>query len=283
MLLSSIIHLQALERGALPQYLAPALRAEFLNWIGEKNKAQSDLLHDGNELRPYTVSDLTGTFRSQNGFNLAEAGQKAWFRVTSLTDKQTRLLREEVFPKIVNQEIKLNNVRCKVLTIAEQHPWVRHTSYIDLVEKYFNQNDSLSDSFMVKFNSLTTFSTGDLQVPLPNPKTVVSSWLTRWNKFSRESGVNLPERLKELKASELKEAKLVLNRYALETTTFQYKPIKWVGFTGKCYYRVLAKDEFWMRTCQLLADFSFYCGTGKNTSFGLGQTRKINELDWKNS
>jgi len=273
MLLSAVIHLKALERGALPQYLGPALRAEFLNWIGETDIKVSNELHDGNTLRPYTVSDLKGTFHAQRGFNLVEAGQTAWFRVTSLHENQTRLLVDNVFPKMEGESISLNRVKFKVVKVAEAgHPWARQATYESLVEKYFKTYLSPSDSLEMEFASPTTFSSDGLHVPLPIPKTVLKSWLNRWNKYSSAS---LPRAVKELK-----DARLALSFYALSTSPLHYKDTKnnsditWIGFMGRCRFRVLAKDEFWLRLCHLLADYSFYCGTGKKTSFGMGQTRR---------
>lgn len=267
MLLSTVIHLQALERGALPQYLAPALRAEFLNWVGEQDKTTSDTLHDGNELRPYTISDLKGTFRTQKGFNILEGKESAWFRITSLTQAQTRLFQEQVLPKLVDKVIELNKVKFRVLSIAEKHTWAGQVRYADLVKKYFDENFSPSDSLEIEFASPTTFHAGDMYVPLPNPETVLNSWLQKWNKFSSAS---LPQTV-----DEITEAHFAINQYTLATDVYHYNKAKRIGFKGKCHYRILAKEEFWVRLCHLLADYSFYCGTGKSTTFGMGQTRRV--------
>lgn len=266
MLLSSVIHIEALDNGAIPQYIAPALRAEFLNWIGETDKGHAGFLHDGNELRPYTISDLKGTFRAQRGLHLLEAKQKAWFRITSLNEEQTRLLQGQLFPKVIGQEFSLNKVRFRVLSVAEKHPWAGASSYAALVEKYFNADISFANGFEMEFASPTAFRLGDVDSALPIPQTTALSWLKRWNKFS---SANLPQVVDEIKA-----ARLVLNRYSISTSPLQYKEATWIGFTGKCYYRILARDEFWVRLCHLLAEYAFYCGTGKKTSFGLGQTKK---------
>jgi len=269
MLLSSVIHLKALEGGALPQYMGAALRAEFLDWIRETDKTQSDELHDGNELRPYTVSDLKGTFHAQQGLNRVESGQSAWFRVTSLTKELTETLQGSILPNIKGRVFELGGVKFQVQNVPEagQHPWAGEASYESLADQYFKADLVPSDSIEMVFASLTTFHTGDVHMPLPVPETVLGSWLTRWNKMSTAS---LPRAVEELK-----EARLALNRYTLQTQVVQYKEATWIGFSGDCRFRVLSKDEFWVRLCNLLADFSFYCGTGAKTSFGLGQTKTL--------
>lgn len=267
MLLSSVIHIEAQENGAIPQYLAPALRAEFLNWVGVEDKLASDQLHDGNVLRPYTISDLKGTFRAQKGFNLIKGGDTAWFRVTSLTQDQTRLFQDKVLSNRVNHIFELNKVKFKVLHLAEKHPWAGATSYSALVEKYFSQRFVPPHSLEIEFASPTTFNDRDVYVPLPVPETVLSSWLRKWNAFSSAS---LP-----LAVSEIQQAHFALNQYTLTTDVYHYNEVKKIGFKGKCHFRVLTKDEFWLRLCNLLGEYSFYCGTGKSTVFGMGQTRRI--------
>jgi CRISPR-associated endoribonuclease Cas6 len=199
-----------------------------------------------------------------------EAGQSAWFRITSLTSELTETLKESVLPVINGRVVELNSVKFQVQNVAEagKHPWAREASYESLAERYFKSDLAPSDSLEVQFVSLTTFHTGDVHMPLPVPETVLESWLRRWNKLSTAS---LPRVV-----DELKEARLALNRYALQSQVAQYKNATWIGFTGDCRFRILAKDEFWLRLCNLLADFSFYCGTGAKTAFGLGQTRRVN-------
>lgn len=262
MLTSIVFHLKALERGSLPQYMGAAVRAEFLNWMGEP-----DELHEGNELRPYTVSDLKGTFRAQKGFNLVEAGQTAWFRATTLREKESLHLRDAVIPSLKGRIVQLGRVSFEVLSEAGagEHPWAGESSYPALVERHFQAGKSPADALEVEFASLTTFHDGDLHMPLPVPETVLGSWLRRWNEFSSAS---LPRA-----ADELREAGLALSRYELKSGAVQYKNAAWIGFTGACRYRVLAKDEFWARLCNLLAEYAFYCGTGYKTTYGLGQTR----------
>lgn len=273
MLLSSVVHLKALENGSLPVDLGPAIRAEFLEWMGDSDSKHADDLHDSNDLRPYTVSDLKGSFREQRGFRLVEAGQSAWFRVTSLREAETSLLLDSVLPKVEGKNISLGRVSFQVQKVAKkagEHPWARQSSYGALVDQYFKSDPAPSDSMEIEFVSPTTFHSHQLNVPLPVPENVLGSWLKRWNTCSRDSGASLPRQV-----SELAEARLALSRYKLETRVVHYEKATWIGFSGVCRFRILSDDEFWLRLCNLLADFAFYCGTGAKTSFGMGQTRRI--------
>ncbi len=268
MLLSAVIHLKALENGSLPADLGPAIRAEFLDWVGETDADHSGDLHDGDDLRPYTISDLHGSFRAQRGFRLVEAGQSAWFRVTSLRERETRLLLDSVFPNLEGQNISLDRTSFHIQKVAaDGHPWARGVSYASLVERYFKSASQPPDTLEVEFVSPTTFKSNQVHVPLPLPEHVWGSWLRRWNALSPAS---LP---RETRA--LDEARLALSRYKLETRVVHYEKAAWIGFTGVCRFRILSDDEFWLRLCNLLADFAFYCGTGAKTSFGMGQTRRV--------
>jgi CRISPR-associated endoribonuclease Cas6 len=146
------------------------------------------------------------------------------------------------------------------------------TSYQALVDRYFHTAALPSDVLEMRFVSPTTFHSGDfdMPLPLPTPERVLRSWLKRWNCFSSAS---LPHLEKELK-----EARLALNRYQIESDTVQYRETL-IGCVGTCRFRVLAQDEFWVRLCNLLADYSFYCGTGYKTTYGLGQTIRADGMD----
>lgn len=268
MLLSTVFHLKALERGSLPQYMGAAVRSQFMTWMGvTAEEDDPDEMHEGNKLRPYTVSDLKGTFRAQQGVNHVELGQNAWFRATTLRNKESFHLRDDVIPGLQGRVIQLGRVSFEVqkVAMAGEHPWADETSYERLARKYFCSPESLPNALKMEFVSLTTFHDGDRHMPLPLPETVLGSWLRRWNYFSSSS---LPQTV-----DDLREAKLALSRYELKTHTVIYKQATWIGFTGSCRYRVLSGNAFWIALCNMLAEYSFYAGTGYKTTFGLGQTR----------
>ncbi|MBK9009167.1 MAG: CRISPR system precrRNA processing endoribonuclease RAMP protein Cas6 [Anaerolineae bacterium] len=275
MLLSSVIHLKALESGSIPQYMGAAIRSEFLTWMGisdaeEPHSAdeprEETEMHGGNQLRPYTVSDLQGVSNAQKGFNRIEAGQRAWFRVTTLNEEQSQKFQNAVLPTVVDRVFQLDRVKFQVTNAAEagKHPGARATSYQALVDKYLKSDSPVSDTLNIEFKSLTTFHAGDFYLPLPVPKLILRSWLMRWNRFS---SAILP-----FEARDIREANFALSQHDIQTDTVEYRGISWIGFKGKCAFRIFAREAYWARLCNLLAEFSFYCGTGHKTTYGLGQT-----------
>jgi CRISPR-associated endoribonuclease Cas6 len=93
----------------------------------------------------------------------------------------------------------------------------------------------------------------------------VEGWLKKWNRFA-------PLRLHE-DANRFAQECLAVSRYRLETRPVRFGSATIVGFVGRCTYRFLNHDRYWMSVLHLLAAFSFYCGTGHKTTMGMGQTR----------
>lgn len=268
MLLSVAIHIKALENGSMPQHLSPALRSLFLHWIAESSPKQAEYLHESNVLRPYTISDLQGSFRAQNGFYLVQAGESAWFRVTSLTSSISNLLLDSVFPSIQSKAFTIGETKFQVQRVQfreDEHPWARQSSYAELLGKYLTSNVSVSDKIKVEFLSPTMFHARNAWLPLPLPELVFGSWLRHWNVFSPNalfSGVN-----------EFDAVQIAISKYDLKTTSISYDKSIWIGFTGSCLFRIISADETLRKMFYLLADFAFFSGTGAKTTLGMGQTR----------
>lgn len=269
MFLSAVIHLKALEKGSIPQHAGSALRAEFLRWVAERDARRAEELHDGDGRRPYTVSELHGTFHAKDGFNQFERGASAWFRVTCLRAEESTLLLNTLLPRLKGREFSLLGSRFEVQEGATGgHPWARVEAAQSLVDRHFDPESPAPDFFDVEFVSPTAFSDDAGFVPLPIPENVFGSWLRRWDAFAAAS---LPRAVPALG-----EARLTLNRFdGLRTSPVQLPEGMVIGFSGACRFRTLAEDDFWARLCNLLADFSFFCGTGAKTTVGLGQTRRL--------
>ncbi len=273
MLLSAVIHLKALEKANLPQHLGSAIRAEFLGWVQGVDQQAAHDLHAGDDLRPYTISDLHGTFKAQDGYYQVQKGESAWFRVTCLRARESMLLLNTLLPRLKGRKFSLQGGKFEVgeEAVVGGHPWAKVESAQVLYERYFEGEREAPDGLEIEFSAPTSFAVRNTQsdLPLPIPELVFDSWLRRWNKFA---GVALPR-----KAVSMREAKLALSQYEdLKTHPVQLPDELLVGFTGKCRFRVLAKkDAYWTRLCNLLADFSFYCGTGAKTAVGLGQTKRL--------
>ena len=68
----------------------------------------------------------------------------------------------------------------------------------------------------------------------------------------------------------------IADMYRLQTAGIRTKRVQLIGFTGKVTYYIDHKAPpdlvFQMN---LLADYAFFCGTGRKTTIGMGQTVRI--------
>jgi CRISPR-associated endoribonuclease Cas6 len=103
------------------------------------------------------------------------------------------------------------------------------------------------------------------------PELVFDSWLQRWNALAP---LSLPQEVKTFA-----QGHLVLSRYQLHTRPVRFGESLYIGFVGRCSFRVLLDDPYWLRLAHLLAAFSFFSGTGHKTTIGLGQTRGLANVD----
>lgn len=275
-LLSVVFALRPRQRAAIPADQGRALSAEFLRWVQERDPAFSEELHRENEIRPYTVSSLrSGSHRS--GQILLLPDHPVWWRVTTLTPRLSQFLQEQILPRLPG-EITLGDQTFDLLQAAfdsQQHPWAAQAAYEDLAAGALLEERRPRRQIQMEFVSPTTFHSGNRHQPFPLPRAVFLQWLEKWNAFSP---LTFPGEVLDFV-----ERHLAVSRYRLESQVVKFGETMFIGFTGRCSYRVLAEDPYWLRVLHALASFAFFCGTGAKTSFGLGQTRRMYEMDRKDS
>jgi CRISPR-associated endoribonuclease Cas6 len=193
--------------------------------------------------------------------------------VTSTSPELSTILEEAVIPAqkkrfadgslLIGGKIPFQVV--EMTTDPAAHPWAGRTTYEELYD--LHEKGEPADGFEVQFASPTTFHSAGKHLPFPLPELVLGSWLEQWNSAS---GVSLLEDIRLFGHTSV-----AISRYNLHTQVVHYDKETLIGFCGQCIYRILSEDDHWRRLVNLLSAFSFYCGTGAKTSFGLGQTRVI--------
>jgi CRISPR-associated endoribonuclease Cas6 len=64
----------------------------------------------------------------------------------------------------------------------------------------------------------------------------------------------------------------------LNTELIKTKNVMLSGFTGDVTFEIAAKaPPELVRYINVLADYAFFCGTGRKTTVGMGQTKRISE------
>lgn len=229
-----------------------AVHAWFLNQIALVDPALAAELHDAPGIKPFTTALAQG------------AGGQGWLRLTSLTWEVSAALLASLCARPA--AITLGPAQFRLGAVHTQpgvHPWARHDRYERLARHW--QQAEPSPWLRLEFATPTVFHSRGLHVPLPIPRLLVESWLTRWNTFS-------PLKLDENLLGYAEES-LAVSRYTLRTQRAQVGEVATGGFVGACDLRVTRNDPDRLRQLHLLAAYSFYCGTGHWTTRGLGQTQ----------
>jgi len=269
MLTSTVLMLTPKALAEAPAVQGRAIHAWLLKRIEPVDPALSAQLHDGSTLRPFTLSDLIGTGVPHEGRVTLDPERPCTLRITTLTDEMAEAL-TRALPE-PGEEISLAEADLtvrQVLTEAEQHPWAGRVTCGGLLQRQTLGGGRLPRSVTLRFASPTLFHSGGRDLPLPLPELVFGSYLQKWNRFSP---ISLPDETREYV-----ERCVSLGRYELRTRWVSFEASDrggHVGFVGEVSFRSRKPDPYWARLLQLLAAYSFWCGTGRRTSMGLGQTR----------
>lgn len=266
-LVATVITLEAQEAGELDVFQGRALHALFLDLVGRVDARRATALHDSDELKPFTSSNLLG-LRSEVG-NQASVAAGALFRwrVTVCEAELARVWLEQVLPTLP-ERVTVGNLPLAVrkwTADGAEDGLAGVSSYGELTRRYTLAERPWSPWINLHFLSPTAFRSAGVHVPLPIPKLMLGHWLEKWNAFAV---LALPAEVRGFAEQEV-----VVNRYDLRTEPVQFGSATIIGFVGQCSLSVQHKDPYWRRIPHLLAAYSFWCGTGHRTPYGLGQTR----------
>lgn len=241
------------------------LQASFLNLVRQIDPELSHALHDGENLRPYSLS----LFQPKLGVESHKPIKKVVVRIACLEDKIYPVLLKIALSSKQNSYLQFNGVNFQISHLATtddlQSTWVGFTSYQDLLakaEKLQKQNFISLD-----FASPTVFRQGEKDMPVPMPDYVFGGLARRWN-----ATANIPELVPKDILDAFTES-ITVNHFHGETITVDIGDrLKKTGFVGEFTYRIInPKVAFW---CHLLAEIAFFSGLGAKTSRGLGCVRK---------
>jgi CRISPR-associated endoribonuclease Cas6 len=259
------------DHAPVPHVQGSAVQGMFLHLIREVDPDVNQRLHDDSHYRPYTVSPL-GIGQPGidfQGFHLPRhadirAGTPCYLRVTLLEDplfptfSRYFLSRTEPTFRLGGTQFTVTNVLCQP---NRGNPWSAYLRYSDLIE-----GASRSRKISLRFLTPTSFRRGKVDFPLPDPRLVFNSFRKRFEEFYQISF--LPEFSQQV---EFYTGIASLNY--LRTDLIKTKKIPLAGFTGSVTYKIDQKAPpdlvFQMN---LLADYAFFCGTGRKTTVGMGQT-----------
>ena len=235
----------------LPPNLYRALHANLLRWIGEADPELADAIHDRPVRKPFTISPLRrgrdGGWRWRVALLQDDLWEPLWTGVQTLGALD---LNGRKWP------VRWSEARCIHRTYDLMLTCVRPDVY----------------SLDMEFLSPTAFRAGDLDLPLPEPGAVFRSWLSRWNDFAP------PDRRISTELLDVVHTNVAISGHRLRTEWHDLGRSQVVGFLGKVTFvitkaRRLNQALVWQLNA--LADYAEFCGTGRKTTHGMGQTRRL--------
>lgn len=254
-----------------------ALQGMFLHLMEHVQPGLSARLHEAQNARPYTLSPLGIGTRGQDfrAFRLPKdariaANTPCFFRVTLLDDTLLPLFANYFFtgdePTFRLGETDFGVNRIQIMPEGASN-LAQCVSYPELCERV--RQTRLRRRLTLRFMTPTCFSKGDLDVPLPIPRLVFQGYQKRlqaW--YPLELLPEFPDLVDQYVG--------VAQIDHFRTDSIRTKRVVMAGFIGDVTFLInenAPNDLFWQ--IALLAEFALFCGTGKKTTMGMGQTAQV--------
>jgi CRISPR-associated endoribonuclease Cas6 len=252
------------------------LHAAFFDILSQSDEKISKKIHSEEGRKAFTVSPLfyKGSLVfgrwSLDKKNLKTKDERlttseAWFRVTLLDDTVFPVFSLHFLEK-PNPILKLGKMELLVkevrVTGGKGATWSGFSDYKKLYE-----SAEPYDGITLQFATPTSFKQGDTNTLFPIPRLVFKGYLEKWNKYS---GIEINDSLLDRI-----EGSFILSHYNLKTLPFSDGRAVVPGFTGISTFKIKDRDKEFLKNVNLLADFSFFAGTGRKTTHGMGMTRKV--------
>lgn len=269
--LSLVLTLEPLEAASLPANLGRASHALLLRLLEGSSPAVASCLHDEEGPKPFTVSNLWGAERGEQGTVVVSPESHCWLRFTSLDNELSDLLQQQFLGGGVRR-VELDRTVFGVVAATadpEDNAWAGVASYGQLSEPYLLARENPRRRVGLEFATPTTFRSGGMNVPVPMPELVFGSLVERWNAFAP---VAVSEEVRRYVAG-----CVAVSRYRLQSRFVPFGQAGQVGCLGECQYVAVNRDRYWLGLVNLLADFALYSGVGYKTTMGLGQARRIRD------
>lgn len=251
-----------------PAWWGRAAHALWLDVIAQADPALAQALHDGSDLRPYTLSNLMGRFPQGR-----IAGDTLYrLRITTLQSDLSDLLARAVTrgPLTPGETVTLDYHAFQVYAVEwEEGEWTGQADYTDLAAAILARGEAPPKRLTLRFASPTAFRSRGRHVPVPLPDLVFNSLQRRWNAFAPMA---FPDEIRRYA-----EECLAISRYNLHTRTVPMKNQgKRPGAVGEASYVSICYDRYWMSIIHALAAFARFSGVGAGVTLGMGQVRLEN-------
>jgi CRISPR-associated endoribonuclease Cas6 len=235
---------------ASPPQLHRAFHANLYAWFAAADPDLADDLHRQPVRKPFALSPLMRHGEDGRLLRVALLEDDLW-------EPFQAGLAARPFVDLLGRTVLL------ALEALEMH----HRSYWEMLD-----GASTGTRIALRFLTPTCFRAGDLDSPLPEPRSMVRSWLSRWSQYAP------PDLRINVALVDVAVVHLAISGYDLRTEVRDLGYGKQMGFVGRVTLRVVNARKLGddiLRQLNALADYAEFCGTGRKTTHGMGQTRRI--------
>jgi CRISPR-associated endoribonuclease Cas6 len=254
-----ILPMQPLNAVLPPPEVGECAHAAFFALLAQADAGLAERLHANVERKPFTLSPL---FRDR-----ARPAEGSALRLTLLDQELLPAMLAGLLASQTESTIHLGGASFQitsVLTTRQAHPLAGSATYQSLREMPGRE------SLRVRFLTPTVFRSQKQDVLWPEPRLVWQSWIRAWcaNAPAPETGFIDEERIVSLAETSVRVA-----QHRLQTRRIAFSKEWQPGFIGECEFDLRALLPSDRAILTALAEFAFYCGTGRKTGMGMGQTQ----------
>ncbi len=276
-----LLKLRPTHQDEIPAWLGYASMAWYLKTLKAIEPALSSAIHDGDGLKPFTVSNLTpdrGTASPYRELLRLRPTQTYWLRITTFHPDLTQITLNGLIPRWQEDGVDMHDQPMRVEQVIIDptlDPWAGTQTYSDLQAQHqaaMGRGGTSYRQIAFQFLSPTAFKKdgGAQQIPLPIPELVFDSLINRWNEFSNRP---LPAEYKDFIRECIVVSKFGIESQRISLDRLNRGGIGVVGFTGHVTFALQSSDNDWLNLTHMLAEFALYSGVGARTTTGFGQTR----------
>jgi len=234
-----------------------ALNGMVYHWLEAADKQIVNYVHNATvRLKPFTVAPLVKV--NENAYA---------FRVTLLEDEYGAFVSEGIAEAMAQEQRGGYSIRIEneILAVTDAIR-VTHCGYEEI-----QRSAQPHDKIGLEFITPTSFHVQGLDYPFPEPRRVFEGYARRWNEFSGWVIEPLDGLLEWI------DQNLAVQEFEMRSEHHSYEKHFHIGAVGWIKYRVRKEarnDREMIRWLNCLADFALFCGTGRKTTQGMGQTRR---------
>lgn len=273
-----VLELAAMNPGALPTNHGDQARAALLSLIKKGDSPLAQQLHDSNEAKPYAISLIKGGKWNKREYthNFGE-GDRAEWRFTLMMEAAFEALLQKYLLNNALPHVRIGAIHFAIVGVSlsnQSHPDSGHISVAELTEGWNNHQAEYPKRIVLDFQSPTTISIGQDKESkryryrvFPDAKSIFSHLRKRWGKLG---GMDVGDEFDQWVEKNIEAEPL---SYYLVSQRIKGRKIR--AFTGQVAYQYYGNDEQFLPYFNLLGDITFWTGIGYQTTYGMGQVRRL--------